>query len=330
MNKKFGILIAVLASVAGISAFAPLAHAAPGDGARKVVAENFADPGFGKFTTKAQGTKYYLYATGGAFKVARSSSVMSGYSIVGRAMPEKPAWVRDTDRDQWAPHVFQTSRTAGAEKFTLYFTARRKGDGKHCIGAAYSDLPTGPFTPAANPLACPPSGFAEAIDSVGYVSRGGDRYVVYKVGVYSPARRFRIMALRVNNERGVYRASGATPRVVLSERQIGTVVAEAPDLVHTPNGRVHLFVSRYTYSKCDYSTQVWSGDSIFSLGMPRWVRGMGPETGDRFCGPGGAEIIRDGSRMFMAFHARVQADPLIRHAFVGEVTHAVGGVWTLR
>lgn len=302
------------------------AFAAPGDGARKILGPNFPDPGFAKFTTRAQGTKYYLYSTGGGFRVARSATPGANYTVVGNSMTTRPAWVRAADSGLWAPHVFQTSTTPGAERFTMYFSGNNTA-GKHCIGAATSSSPTGPFAPAATPVICPPTGYKEAIDPAEYTSRYGNRYLVYKIGNYSPTRQFQIMAVRVNNGRGTTR-TGDAPRVVLSKAQIGWAVAEAPDVYRDGNGRVHLFVSRNGYLDCNYATQVWSGDDLFALSNPRYVGGMGTSTSDRFCGPGGAEVIKDGSVLRIAFHTRASADPLRRPAWTG-VLNRNGSAFTL-
>lgn len=321
------LLAAVVSTAAALGATVALAaqpaQAAAGDNARRVIASNFPDPGFAKFTTRAQGTKYYLYSTGAGFRVARSSSAGSGFSIIGRSMTTRPAWVRSTDSGLWAPHVFQTGFTAGAERFTMYFSGKRS-DGRHCIGAARSSSPTGPFTPASAPIVCPPSGYQEAIDAVEYKSRFGNRYLVYKIGNYSPTRQFQIMAVRVDNSAGTARVSGESPKVVLSRSQIGWAVAEAPDVYRDANGVVHLFVSRNGYLDCNYATQVWSGSDLFALRNPRYVTGMSTSTTDRFCGPGGAEVIKDGSTLRIAFHTRASRDPFVRPAWTGVLTWSNG------
>src|SRR5690606_2893863 len=147
----------------------------------------------------------------------------------------------------------------------------------------------GPFVPQAKPLVCPPKGYSEALDPGEYVTQYNNRYLIYKLGNYSP-RRFQIMAMRVGNDLGVARAG--KPRVILSKAKIGKSVAEAPDIYRSGNGRVHLFLSRNGYKDCDYATQVWSGKGLWSLKNPKWVTGMGPNS--KFCGPGGAEVIKDG------------------------------------
>lgn len=197
----------------------------------------------------------------------------------------------------------------------MYFAARRESDYAHCIGAARSDSPAGPFKPAARPLICPPAGYTEAIDPVGYVSRHGNRYLVYKIGNYTP-RRFQIMAVRVGNAAGIVRVG--SPKVVLSKSQIGTSVAEAPDVFRRANGRVYLFVSRNGYKDCDYATQVWSGPGLLELGRAHWVTGLGPVSD--LCGSGGAEVLRDGTIFRVGFHVRHAVKPNgdpIRHAWTG-------------
>ncbi|WP_256795871.1 glycoside hydrolase family 43 protein [Terrabacter sp. Ter38] len=325
MKKSAVVAALAAAAVAATGALmtAPALAVTTGASARNVIAKDFPDPGFAKFTTRAQGTKYYLYATGGGFRVARSASPGSGFSVVGTSMNARPAWTfESTDSSPaqlWAPHVFQTATSPGSERFTMYFAARREAPGtanhnKHCIGAARSSSPTGPFSPVSTPLVCPPAGYSEAIDPVEYRTRYGNRYLVYKIGNYSP-RRFQIMAVRVDNSTGTTLAG--SPKVVLSASRIGSAVAEAPDVYRDSAGKVHLFVSRNGYKDCNYATQVWSGNDLFALGNPRWVGGMGISTTDRFCGPGGAEVINDGGVLRVAFHVRKTASPLVRPAWTG-------------
>src|SRR5580765_1628257 len=307
---------AALALGAAVATSAPAGAAAYGSSAYKVVGPDFPDPGFGKFTTRAQGTRYYLYATGTGFRVARSASPRSGYTKLGNTMNVRPAWVASSSSHLWAPHVFQTSTTPGAERFTMYFTGKQASTGRDCIGVATSSSPTGPFAPASAPLVCPPSGYSEAIDPSEYVTRYGNRYLIYKIGHYGP-NRFQIMAMRVDNNRGTSRAGA--PRTVLTTAQIGTAVAEAPDLVRLPNGTVWLFVSRNGYKDCNYATQVWSGSDLFALHSRGYVRGMSTSTTDRFCGPGGAEVIKDGTGYRISFHTRASISPLQRPAWVGNL-----------
>lgn len=317
--------VALCAAVTVLSEPVGAASTAIGESAEKVIASDFPDPGFAKFTTQAQGTRYYLYATGAGFRVARSSAPGSGFSILGNSMTLRPGWTLESGDSRpaqlWAPHVIQTGFTAGAERFTMYFAARRESDYRHCLGTARSSSPTGPFTPAATPLLCPPAGYSEAIDPVAYVNRNGNRYLVYKIGNYEP-RRFQIKAVRVDNGAGT--SPAGSPRTVLSAAQIGSAVAEAPDVYRDGNGRVHLFVSRNGYRDCSYATQVWSGPELFSMGNPRWVAGMGPSS-NLFCGSGGAEVLRDGSVLRIAFHARHSLDPFVRHAWTGRVKWTSAG-----
>lgn len=50
----------------------------------------------------------------------------------------------------------------------------------HCVGAATSTSPQGPYTPQSQPIACQTSG-GGAIDPAGFQDSDGTRYVVYKV-----------------------------------------------------------------------------------------------------------------------------------------------------
>jgi hypothetical protein len=322
-----GAAVASFTSVAVAGATQPAQAAPDGTKARNVIAGDFPDPGFAIFTTRTLGTKYYLYSTGEGFRVASSAKPGKDFVIHGKSMNTRPAWTYEAADDRkaelWAPHVFQTaSDVPEREQFSMYFAARREApgkptDGKHCIGAARSSSPLGGFVPARKPLICPPAGYSEAIDPSAYTTKNGNRYLVYKIGNYTP-RRFKIMAVRVDNATGAIKQG--RPKVVLDTNQIGSAVAEAPDVYRAPNGRVHLFVSRNGYRDCTYATQVWSGSDLFALGNPRWVGGMGTSTTDRFCGPGGAEVLQDGGKVRVAFHTRLTLEPLVRPAWTGVLT----------
>jgi hypothetical protein len=323
IRRSVAVLTVAAASLgAAAAASSPAGAVDYGSSARRVIATNFPDPGFGKFTTRAQGTKYYVYATG--MRVARSASPQGGYTVIGNAMPTRPSWVSPTNPSLWAPEVFQTSATPGVERFTMYFSGRYRNTGNNCVGVATSNSPTGPFTASGSPLICPPAGYMEAIDASEYTSRYGNRYLLYKIGNYSP-RRFQIMAVRMDNNRGTTRAGSTV--TILSASSVGSAVAEAPKMFRDGSGRVWLFVSRNGYKDCSYATQAWSGSDMTSLTNRGYVRGIGTSTTDRFCGPGGASVIKDGSTYRVAFHHRYDASPLLRNAWVGSLGFDSAGAY---
>jgi len=62
----------------------------------------------------------------------------------------------------------------------LDYAAESPSQGTHCVGAATSTNPLGPFNPQAQPIDCNTSG-GGAIDPSGFQDTDGTRYVAYKV-----------------------------------------------------------------------------------------------------------------------------------------------------
>lgn len=94
------------------------------------------------------------------------------------ALPTLPAWVNTSAPNTWAPDVNLLDNGT----YIMYFSATTTQDyTKHCIGAAYSDVVQGPYTPVADVLYCP---LAEggAVDASGFKDpNSGGHYVTYKV-----------------------------------------------------------------------------------------------------------------------------------------------------
>src|SRR5262245_31966228 len=70
----------------------------------------------------------------------------------GDAMPDRPAWVPESDRAIWAPSVAHVG-----DRYVLYFAATAASgphEGHKCLGAAQSASPTGPFVPEPHPVRC--------------------------------------------------------------------------------------------------------------------------------------------------------------------------------
>jgi arabinan endo-1,5-alpha-L-arabinosidase len=99
---------------------------------------------------------YYAYATQTLrdgewinIQVARSADLVH-WQHLGDALPDKPAWARQT-QDFWAPYVVQNSIG-----YVMYYSATPDAcDGPergHCLAIATSQSPTGPFVDTGMPL----------------------------------------------------------------------------------------------------------------------------------------------------------------------------------
>jgi hypothetical protein len=261
----------------------------------------FADPGH-----YVEGRDRYVYATGhdgtggNAFRVARYDETTGRYAAPQPSMMQRPRWVgpRGSRRDHgeihmWGPHVWKRS-VRGPLDYVMYFSASRRG-GTDCVGMAVADSPLGPFVPRRRPLKCGGPGVT-LIDPAYFRTGTGVHYLLYKRHRLRP-KQVGIWAVRVRAD-GRRMPGARAFRIVDGQgRQI-----EAPSVV-TRRGRTYLFASRMAYDSCAYQTVVYVAGSL-----RRPFRRLGSidlrrPNGRRFCGPGGAEVVRVGARFRMVFHA---------------------------
>jgi arabinan endo-1,5-alpha-L-arabinosidase len=99
---------------------------------------------------------YYAYATQTLregewinIQVARSLDLVH-WQHLGDALPDKPAWARET-QDFWAPFVVQDG-----DKYLMYYSATHDAchdpERGHCLAVATSASPAGPFVDMGVPL----------------------------------------------------------------------------------------------------------------------------------------------------------------------------------
>lgn len=99
---------------------------------------------------------YYAYATQTLrdgqwinIQVARSADLVH-WQHLGDALPDKPAWARDT-QDFWAPFVLYDG-----ERYLMYYSATHDAchdpERGHCLAVATSTSPAGPFLDMGVPL----------------------------------------------------------------------------------------------------------------------------------------------------------------------------------
>ncbi|KAJ6568773.1 glycosyl hydrolase [Mycena capillaripes] len=118
---------------------------------------------------------WYVYSTSsahGKVPYATSQDFTNWTPVQGDALPDPGNWVSKSKSAVWAPDVRQITSTS----YVMYYTAFSAADGNHCIGAATSSTPVGPFTPQSAPILCDASG-GGVIDASGFEAPGGALYL---------------------------------------------------------------------------------------------------------------------------------------------------------
>jgi len=206
-----------------------------------VVGTNFPDPTFIEVNQS-----WYAFATsdkGFNIQIAQSASFSNPVwqTLTQDALPDAGSWT-DGSHNIWAPYITQLIKG----RFVLYYAAPPSSDStKHCVGAATADTILGPYTPQAQPLACPLVQ-GGAIDPAAFKDpASGNQYIVYKVdgnslnndGTYHPTP---IMLQQVNPSDGTTPIGGATQ--ILDRDSWDGPLVEAPAMF-TKNGIYYLFFS---------------------------------------------------------------------------------------
>ncbi|KAF7349636.1 Arabinanase/levansucrase/invertase superfamily protein [Mycena sanguinolenta] len=146
------------------------------------------------------------------------------WTVQGDALPNPRSWVDSSNSGIWAPDVRQIT----SNSYVMYYTAFSTADGNHCIGAATSSTPAGPFTPQLAPILCDSAG-GGVIDASGFEAPGGALYLVWKVdgnskGLSTPIF---IQPLAANG----YTLTGSATQLITHEAVDGYIV-EAPSMVY--------------------------------------------------------------------------------------------------
>ncbi|KAI5306754.1 hypothetical protein KEM56_007271 [Ascosphaera pollenicola] len=231
-------------------------------------------------------------------------------------LPSIGAWSKPNDPHSaqvWAPDVIQLP-TGG---YVMYYAAiSASDDKKHCVGAATSDSPEGPFQPIDNALACPLDE-GGAIDPVGFID-GNDIYVAYKVDGNSIGKRTPIRIQQME-------ADGVTlhdkPWQALSNDHEDGPLVEAPSLVKV-GGTYFLFFSSNMFDTTEYDTSyAWATDI-----RGAWTKVKAPDAPlfksgiDGLIGPGGADILdANGKIVFHGWTEDPKANGAARHSYMATV-----------
>ena len=306
-----------------------------------VIAENFPDPGFIEVENG-----FYAFATtsGGRNVPTAYSTDFASWAVIDQdALPVLPSW---GTAPIWAPDVIQrVSLPSPAARaytehslqpdgvFVLYYTALSKQDAnRHCVGTATANEVAGPYTPTADPLACP---LAEggAIDPAGFIDTDGTIYAVYKIdsnslggggacGNGNLARDTPIMLQQLASD-GI--TPVGSPTKILSRSQYDGPLIEAPSLMRSEDGTYVVFFSSNCfngpYYDVSYATAPAVGGPYTKSPKPLLVSGDNRGT---LNSPGGADVGQDGKRL--VFHAdREPANAGVRQMWTVDI-YVQGGV----
>src|SRR5215210_226169 len=149
--QHWSLKLAALALFALESCATPFAGGPPGVYSNPVLDADFPDPA----VIRAPDGFYYAYATqtlrdGGRVNIQVACSAdLVRWEHLGDALPEKPAWARDT-QDFWAPYVLYDGK-----RYLMYYSATPDECADppcHSLAIATSDSPAGPFVDIGQPL----------------------------------------------------------------------------------------------------------------------------------------------------------------------------------
>jgi len=285
-------------------------------GPNLILDENFPDPFVARF-----GKTFHAYATGNQVGGAQMnvqlirSTNLTRWTAPVEAFPAAnlPAWVDHGHPQVWAPEVIKSGAL-----YLLYFNARhaeltrteRPPEGprvmkRHCLGAAVSDRPEGPFIGLRSPLVC--SQFPDGvIDASPF--RDGDRMYLYFKDDGNCCGRGSAIYVQPLSPDGLAAVGPATRLIANNDEPAKHddwewLVVEAPTMVKR-KGRYTLFYSGNFYGNKNYSVAYLTCES---------PRGPCRDPGENpilwshketpLLGPGHQSILNHKGRSYAFFHA---------------------------
>jgi arabinan endo-1,5-alpha-L-arabinosidase len=294
-------LVAALLGWLALSGPPAVAEEPEGDFFQPVHTRAFPDPA----VTPYDGG-YVAVATGRRAVRSTAPSVAGPWTAAPPALSAMPDWATSTS--VWAPEIEQVG-----SRWVLYFSATVNGlgPGGRCIGIAVARRPTDPFVPYGDrPLVCPRAADVPrapdpvkrprwmprtgVIDPSFFRDADGRQYLLYKtMGQPSSLRMVRL------GRGGVGIPAWTESRTLLTSAGI----LENPALVRRPS-RYVLFASEGSYANCKYQTTSRISRSLWDWSRAeRYSHFRRASTG--LCGPGGADVLVEGSSTTLFLHAWV-------------------------
>ncbi|MBG0565462.1 family 43 glycosylhydrolase [Actinoplanes sp. NEAU-A11] len=206
-----------------------------------VFTDNFPDPG-----VISDGETWYAYGTNDATANVPliTSADLVKWSPGGDVLPQLGRWAERGHT--WAPEVIRTD----AGRYVLYYTARKAGADRQCVGAAVADSPSGPFADTSGEALICQDDEGGAIDASPYRHSDGSLYLYWKndgnhIGepTHLYAQRLAADGLSLTGER---------VRLLTNDKPWQAHVIEAPQMV-THDGRLYLFYSANAFDSQAYA-----------------------------------------------------------------------------
>ncbi|HEX3475679.1 MAG TPA: family 43 glycosylhydrolase [Kofleriaceae bacterium] len=267
--------------------------------------DSFADPG-----VFLQGSTFYAFATGLGLLQATSGSAGGRWSTPADVFERSsvPAWV-NLSKPVWAPDMIQ----AANGDYVVYFSAalnasagtppaseKPAGDAR-CIGSARSKNATGRFAIDPRPVVCLPGygalddmtadpadrqrgqGVIDASPRQVTSDNETQLFLVFKTQGPAPST---IRMLQLSNQNGSS-VLVKSHQLVRSTGNTFNDTVEAPSLVQHGSWFV-LFVAHGNWESCEYSTQWYKSQHIWSWSNAPTA--LLTHAGTKICGPGGADV----------------------------------------
>jgi beta-xylosidase len=242
------------------------------------------------------GDRYFAYGTqtGDLNVQVMESADLAGWTHLGDALPELPAWAEPGRT--WAPAVL-----AMGDGCILYYAVRHEGAGRQCISVATAADPAGPFVDRSQGPLLFQSERGGSIDPSPFVDTDGTAFLLWKSDDNAIGRRPSLWGAPLRPD-GLALA-GPPVELLRHDAAWEEPLVEAPSLARIDDSYV-LF----------YSGGWWESDG-YGVGYAIGPGPLGPfrketeaeawlASGPEMAGPGGAEVFTaaDGGWR-IAFHA---------------------------
>ena len=239
---------------------------------------------------------YHAYATQGSYgnvQLLRSRDLASWELLPRSALPKIPAWA--APYSVWAPAVAEMG-----DVFALYYTALEESSGLHCVSAAVSDSPAGPFVdPGTEPLVCPRD-LGGAIDPSPVTDRDGDPWLLWKNDGVARGAPSAIYAQRL--DKAGLSVRGDPVALIRTDQAWESPHVEAPSMLDA-GGHFVLLYSGNWWNRPDYGVGFATCEDVHgpcTKPLDRPIISARPDA----AGPGGAEFFTDAAGdPWVAYHA---------------------------